>query len=704
MLIRALSLQNQYKLVTPIHRRPNVQYFKVPNLKFQIRTLCAEVPNIDTGRNKRRATKAYLEQKEKKRIMVLAKKAGTVLTLPENISCKNLSNLLGVRTVDLVKILIKLDIPPRSSDELLPPDVVDLIVSDFKRIPVREKVVGIDVHPRPPPGPDDDFPKRPPVVVILGHVNHGKTTLLDSLRKSQKKIVDQEAGGITQHIGAFEVQFGKESITFLDTPGHAAFEQMRERGVKLTDIAILVVDAEKGVQQQTLTSIQYILSMNVPVVVALNKIDKQGARPKKTKQQLYDAGIKIEELGGDVPLVEISALHGHNLDLLKENLLLLAGMNDLKADRTGNPEIFILETKIDKNKGAVSSGIVKCGTVKPNQIFVAGSTIGKIRWLYNSEGKQIKEALPGHPIEFNGYKDKDDVPSPGEYAIVVDDDKKAKEVISYRSKLKQHILKNSATLIQQERRIEEEDQERQDRLDAIRSGIDEEKYLQQVRAEREAQRAKDVNILLKADVSGSIEAVETLVGKLPSDELNVRIIKSSLGDVTEQDVKLAEALENKCLILGFNVRSSEATKTLAFRSGVTIQCFNIIYSLMDWLRQYCSKKLTPDIVVVDVATLVVQEIFVVTIRGVKTKVAGCLIKSGTVKRGSDVQIRRERTKEVVFEGKIRQLRHFKEEVKQLTSGNECGVMFTDDWDDFDTGDSVVCIEKKQQQREFDPQH
>jgi len=640
-------------------------------------------------------------RREKYRKKVLKMK-GTEINLPHFVSTKILSSLLGVPSVDIVKVLINLGVPPNSADEYLLPEVVDIIVGEYGRIPNREFKGHYDLYPRPPPGPEENFPKRPPTVVILGHVNHGKTTLIDALRKSSIKIVDGEVGGITQRVTAFEVKLDNDySATILDTPGHAAFEKMRERGTHIADIAILVVDADKGVQPQTQNCIEYLKKYSIPTIVALNKIDKQSARPKTVRTQLLEAGIELEDNGGEVPLVQISALYGKGIDDLKELLVLFSEIYNFKADRAGSAEVTILETKVDKNKGVTCFGIVRSGTLKPGQHFVAGAVSGKVRWLF-SNGKTVKEALPGYAVEFTGIENKDNLPTPGDVAITVENEKKATEIIGFRLKKLQYQIAKDSQIQLNERAEDERKEEIEARLYAAENGLDEEEYLQAFKHEKDKMKSKSIPLLLKADVTGSIEAIKGQIESFPKDEVNVTVIRTGIGSITEQDIKIAkEKSADKIIILGFDVVVPETVKSLASQCGVVVNTFNVIYDLLSWLRSYCSKFLLPLKLAKDTATLTIKETFTVTLKSSPVKVAGCFVKTGTVYRGNDIEIRREG--ETIFTGKVRQLRHLKEEVKSITSGRECGIMVSDDFTGFEEGDTIHCIEFTQKPRQFDPQ-
>jgi len=650
-------------------------------------------------RQKRRATEEYNILKAKRRAKTLKKMAGKPIDLPEYISVKSLSPLLGITTVDLIKILINLGIPPRSADEIVIPEVIDLLCSEFHRIPNRI-IKDTNLYPRPEPKPDDKFPTRQPIITILGHVNHGKTTLLDALRNDRKKVVDTEAGGITQHMGAFECLIEKnKKVAVLDTPGHAAFEALRERGAKLCDVAILVVDASRGVQDQTLTCIRYLKESKMEIVVALNKVDKKTAKIAQTKKEIENTGLHLEEFGGTIPVVPISALTGKGIDELKATIATQCGLLHLIADPSGPAEVVILESRIDKAKGVVSSGIVKCGTLKKGDLFIVEKTIAKVKRIFNTEGKIIPFAIPGQVIEFNGYEDKEDLPSPGSYLIVTDD-QKARAAHIYRTRKEQEQFRNISIMENQEKRIEDEELTNLDKLYALENGFVVEEYVAQKKAERESQKPKEVPILLKGDVTGSIEAVNIQIKQFPSDQLNVYVVKQGVGDVSDNDLRVASTTAPAhCVVIAFNVGVTPKAKTiLNTATNITIKSFQIIHHLMDWLAEYCSSLLPPIIVYKDIAFAEVLQKFDMKKRGDPIHVAGCSVTSGTISRGSDVQVRRKG--EVIFTGKIRQLRHHKDEVAQIQSGKECGILFTSNFGDFEVGDEVVAVESVKEKVKF----
>jgi translation initiation factor IF-2 len=579
------------------------------------------------------------------------------------------------------------------------PEVIDLLCSEFHRVPNRI-IKDTNLYPRAEPKPEDNFPTRQPIVTILGHVNHGKTTLLDALRNDRKKVVDTEAGGITQHMGAFECLIEKnKKVAVLDTPGHAAFEALRERGAKLCDVAILVVDASRGVQDQTITCIRYLRESKMEIVVALNKVDKKTAKIAQTKKEIEATGLHLEEFGGTIPVVPISALTGKGIEELKATIATQCGLLHLIADDEGPAEVVILESRIDKSKGIVSSGIVKCGKFKKGDLFIVENTIAKVKRIYNTEGKIIPFAVPGQVIEFNGYEGKEELPNAGAYLIVTDEHK-ARAALIYRTRKEQEVFRNASILENQEKRIEDEELLNLDKLYALENGFVVEEYVEQKKAERESQKPKDVPILLKGDVTGSIEAVNIQIKQFPSDQLNVYVVKQGVGDVSDNDLRVASTTAPAhCVVIAFNVNVTPKAKTiLNTATNITIKSFQIIHHLMDWLAEYCSSLLPPVIIYKDTAVAEVKQKFDMKKRGDPIHIAGCLVTSGTMSRGSDVQVRR--NGEILFTGKIRQLRHLKDEVAQIQSGKECGILFTSNFGDFQAGDEVVAVESVKEKVKF----
>eukprot|EP01128_Nolandella_sp_AFSM9_P003962 TRINITY_DN1742_c1_g1_i1.p1 TRINITY_DN1742_c1_g1~~TRINITY_DN1742_c1_g1_i1.p1 ORF type:complete len:743 (+),score=113.16 TRINITY_DN1742_c1_g1_i1:97-2229(+) len=677
--------------------------------------------NIATpaGRNaprfKRRATHAYLEKKERRRMRRIEKNAGKPLDLPEYISAKGLSAKLGVRAVDVIKILIKLDIAPNSSEEWLLPEVVDLVVSEFQRVPNRI-VQDRDIHPSPPAQPSDGFPVRPPVITIIGHVNHGKTTLLDTLRKSRKKVVDSEAGGITQHVGAFSIKFGKANLTFLDTPGHSAFEGIRERGANHADIAILVVDVTRGVQPQTRTSIKYLLEANIPVIVALNKSDKPGGKPKRTKKQLEAEGLHLEENGGTAQTVAISALKGKGIKELQEMLLTQAEMLQLTANRQCSAEIDVVETKVDKYRGAYVTGIVRCGTLRKRDQIIFGHSVGKVKNVYDSDGSVVKDALPGMAVQFNGFDTKGELPQPGSVVIVVPDLALARLTVNFRQKRDKEAARTSKQLSDQDAENDELYDEQQDRLYAIENALEPDAYVAQQKELRANSGLPQVPVIVRGDVAGSVEAVTGWLRDLPGNRLDIRVISAEVGTVGTRDLALAAQRARKPIILGLGIDVPLEVKAEATRLDVRIVTFPIIYTLMKWMLSYLTSHL-PKITVYHVLGVArVQSLFPMKKGGRKVVVAGCIVTSGKLTRGKEMRVMRRpddettaqaleedeelEEREVFAMGKVRQLRHLRDEVTEVQTGVECGVLADLDID-YELGDEIECLEATLETQHFD---
>ena len=489
---------------------------------------------------------------------------------------------------------------------------------------------------------------RPPVVTIMGHVDHGKTTLLDAIRES--KITEKEAGGITQHIGAYEISHEKGLVVFLDTPGHEAFTAMRARGAQVTDIVILVVAADDGLMPQTIEAIHHARAGNVPIVVAINKIDKPNVNIEKIKKDLTEHDLAPEEWGGQTIFAEVSAKNKIGLDNLMEMILLQTEIMELK----GNPKVkgrgTIIESKLDKRRGAVATLIVQKGVLKNGDSFVAGSTYGKIRALLNDKGTKIKNAEISSPVEIIGLSS---VPAAGDSFIVVNNEKEARHIATARQqKLKETFLKRSVTRIT---------------LEDLRNQIDEGKI-------------EELNVVIKADVDGSVQAISDSLLKIGSDEVRIKIIHSSVGGVTESDVLLAEA--SNAVIIGFNVRPTEQAATLAGNEKVEMKLYSVIYDVINDFKAALEGLLKPRLVEKRLGRVEVRQVISIPRAGV---VCGSYVLDGNIKRNSDARLVRDSV--VIYEGKIASLRRFKDDVKEVQSGFECGVVL-ENFQDIKQGDII----------------
>jgi translation initiation factor IF-2 len=491
---------------------------------------------------------------------------------------------------------------------------------------------------------------RPPVVTIMGHVDHGKTSLLDAIRKTN--VVSGEAGGITQHIGAYQVKTGNGLVTFIDTPGHEAFTSMRARGAKATDIVVLVVAADDGVMPQTVEAINHARAAEVPIIVAINKIDKPGSNPNRVRTDLLQHEIVVESMGGDTLDVEVSALKGTNLDKLLETILLQAEVLDLKANPDREASGLVVEAQLDKGRGPVATVLVQRGTLRLGDIFVAGSAWGRVRALVNDKGDQLKEAGPSVPVEVLGLGS---APEAGDQFDVVPNEARAREITDYRDRKRRETRGTGA----------------------VRSS------LEQMMTQMGQAGRKEFPILVKADVQGSAEAIVQALEKIGNDEIRSRVIHYAVGGISESDVGLAAA--SGAVILGFNVRANGQARDAAERQGIEIRYYNIIYDLVDDIKSAMAGKLAPELRETFIGNARILEIFNITKVG---KVAGCQVTEGQVQRGAKVRLIRDHV--VVHEGTLSTLKRFKDEVREVQVGQECGMAF-ENYQDMRAGDVIECF-------------
>ncbi|HXF45927.1 MAG TPA: translation initiation factor IF-2, partial [Burkholderiaceae bacterium] len=492
---------------------------------------------------------------------------------------------------------------------------------------------------------------RPPVVTIMGHVDHGKTSLLDYIRRT--KVAAGEAGGITQHIGAYHVQTPRGIITFLDTPGHEAFTAMRARGAKATDIVILVVAADDGVMPQTKEAIAHAKAAKVPIVVALNKIDKPEANPERVKQELVANEVVPEEYGGDSPFIPVSAKTGQGIDELLENVLLQAEVLELKAVRNAPAKGLIIESKLDKGRGPVATVLVQSGTLKRGDVVLAGAAFGRVRAMLDENGKQVNEAGPSIPVEIIGLSD---VPAAGDELLVLGDERKAREIALYR----QGKYRDTKLAKQQAAKLENV-------FESMGEG-----------------GAKVLPLIIKADVQGSQEALVHALTKLSTDEVKVQVVHAQVGGITESDVNLA--LASKAVIIGFNVRADQTARKLAEANGIDIRYYNIIYDAVDDVKAALSGMLAPEQREQVLGLVEIRQIFRVPKVGV---VAGCMVLDGVVKRTAQARLLRDNV--VVWTGELASLKRFKDDVKEVKAGFECGLSLKG-YDDIKEGDQLEIFE------------
>ena len=572
-----------------------------------------------------------------------------VIEIRENITLKEFAEKTKCTPNELMKSLIKKGVMATINspiDERIAKVSEHIFKKSFKFIPLEADEIFDDILEEEENA--DDYVPRPPVVTIMGHVDHGKTTLLDAIRES--KITEKEAGGITQHIGAYEISHEKGLVVFLDTPGHEAFTAMRARGAQVTDIVILVVAADDGLMPQTIEAIHHARAGNVPIVVAINKIDKPNVNIEKIKKDLTEHDLAPEEWGGQTIFAEVSAKNKIGLDNLMEMILLQTEIMELK----GNPKVkgrgTIIESKLDKRRGAVATLIVQKGVLKNGDSFVAGSTYGKIRALLNDKGTKIKNAEISSPVEIIGLSS---VPAAGDSFIVVNNEKEARHIATARQqKLKETFLKRSVTRIT---------------LEDLRNQIDEGKI-------------EELNVVIKADVDGSVQAISDSLLKIGSDEVRIKIIHSSVGGVTESDVLLAEA--SNAVIIGFHVRPTEQAATLAGNEKVEMKLYSVIYDVINDFKAALEGLLKPRLVEKRLGRVEVRQVISIPRAGV---VCGSYVLDGNIKRNSDARLVRDSV--VIYEGKIASLRRFKDDVKEVQSGFECGVVL-ENFQDIKQGDII----------------
>lgn len=630
-------------------KKPNYQEYKKNNSK-KLTYIIDSDGEFDGGY--RRKKKSKIDSGQNKEY----KKVAREVILPELITVADLSDRMSEKAGDVVKKLFSMGTVV-TSNQAIDADTAEIIVSEFGH--TSKRVSHSDVEDILEQNYDAyEYKSRPPIVTIMGHVDHGKTSLLDAMRKTD--VVSGESGGITQHIGASRVKTkdGK-FITFLDTPGHEAFTKMRSRGANVTDIVVLVVAADDGIKEQTIEAINHAKAANVPIIVAVNKVDKPGANPEKVKNELLVHEIISEDMGGETIFVEVSAKAKTNLDKLEEAILLQAEILELKSPYEGKSSGVVLESKIDPNKGVTATVLVQNGSLDLSDLVVAGTCYGKIRKMSDEFGKQIKVATPSVPVEILGL---DSAPNAGDKFVEVDEEKQAREIIAYRirKEKEQKALKNSARSIGD---IFKE------------SGSDNVKYL---------------NLIIKADVHGSVEAINGSIAKLSNDEVKVKAIHCATGGITESDISLASA--SQAIILGFNTRANIAAREQAKDKGTEIRYYSVIYDLVDDLKALLSGMLEPIKSEEYLGQATIKEIFKVSGSG---KIAGCMVNEGVIRRNANARLLRENV--VIHDGKLKTIKRFKEDVKEVKSGFECGLSF-ENYEDIKENDVIECYEITQKAR------
>ena len=584
-----------------------------------------------------------------------AEKIVREVTLPEFITVGDLAARMAERASDVIREFMKLGMIV-NAQQTVDADTAELVITEMghnsKRVTEGDVENILDIIKR---DDDGDLKPRPPVVTVMGHVDHGKTTLLDSLRSTD--VAAGEAGGITQHIGAYQVQVATgDLVTFLDTPGHEAFTHMRSRGAKVTDIVVLVVAADDGIKRQTVEAINHAKAAKVPIIVAINKIDKPDSDPNKVETELLSHELVTESMGGDVMAIPVSAKAKLNLDKLVEAILLQAEMLELKANPNRSAKGSVIESKVVKGRGVVTTILIQKGTLRKGDIVIAGHTFGKVKTMNNDKNQIIDEALPSMPIEIIGLED---TPMAGDQVDVVESEKQAREICEYRLRK----LKTEKTSQVKKTSLED--------LFAKSSGNE---------------TKKDLPLIIKADVQGSIEAISGSLEKFNNEELEVKSLHKGVGGINESDVTLAQA--SGAIIIGFNVRANSQAKILAEKEGVDIRYYSIIYDLIDDMKLVMSGMLKPIIRENYLGTVEIRQVFNITKVG---KIAGSFVTDGIVKRGAKVRLLRDDV--VIHEGGLKTLRRFKDDVKEVKNGYECGIAF-EHYDDIKEGDKVEVLDRK----------
>ncbi|MHC2104707.1 translation initiation factor IF-2 [Methylobacterium sp. CM6246] len=595
-------------------------------------------------RQQRMSGRGQVEQKEK---------LSREVTIPETITIQELANRMSERAVDVIRLLMKQGEIHKITD-VIDSDTAQLIAEELghtvRRVAESDVEEGLSSDE---PDLEEDLDPRPPVVTIMGHVDHGKTSLLDAIRKAN--VVEGEAGGITQHIGAYQVASPSgEMITFIDTPGHAAFTSMRARGAKVTDIVVVVVAADDGVMPQTIEAIQHAKAAGVPMIIAVNKIDKPDANPQRVRTELLQHDIQVESMGGETLEFEVSAKTGDGLPELLEGIQIQAEIMNLRANEKRDGEGTVIEAQLDRGRGPVATVLVQRGTLFTGDIVVAGAEWGRVRALVDDLGENVQYAGPSVPVEVLGFNG---TPDAGDRVTVVPSEARAREVTEYRARQKR---------------------ERQN----ARAGGANRSLVDMMRDLKEGAGRKELPVVIKGDVQGSVEAISGALEKLGNGEVAARILLSGVGGITESDITLAQA--SKAVVIGFNVRALKEAREAAERAGIDIRYYNIIYDLVDDIKATLSGMLPPTLREERLGEATIQEVFEVSKVG---KVAGCRVQDGIVERGAHVRLIRDSV--VIHEGKLKTLKRFKDDAKEVTSGQECGMAF-ENFENMRAGDVIEC--------------
>ena len=599
------------------------------------------------------SVKRHREREKQRALQMLQEQTKIVrdVVVPETITVQELANRMAERSGDVIKALMKMGVMA-TINQSIDADTAELVVSEFGHRLKRVSEADVEAGLKQDNDPDASLEPRPPVVTVMGHVDHGKTSLLDALR--QTDVAPGEVGGITQHIGAYQVTLhGGQKITFIDTPGHQAFTAMRARGAHVTDIVVLVVAADDGIKEQTVEALRHAKAAGAPMIIAINKMDKPGANPERVRQELLQHEIVVERLGGDVLDIEVSALKKTNLDKLEEAILLQAEILDLKANPHRPAEGSVIEAQLERGRGAVATVLIKRGTLKVGDIFVAGSEWGRVRALIDDRGMNVTEATPAMPVEVLGLSG---TPMAGDDFTVAADESQARDIAAYR----------------QRRRREQQ-------AAAGARGT-----LEQMFAQAAAGAAKELAVVVKSDVQGSLEAITGSLEKLGTDEVSVRVLHAAVGGINESDIILAKA--SHAVIVGFNVRANPQAREMAKRDGIELRYYSVIYEIIDDVRQLLTGMLKPTLRERFLGNAQIREVFNISKVG---KVAGCMVTEGIVKRGGKVRLLRDSV--VIHEGTLKTLKRFKDEVREVREGFECGMAF-ENYDNIEKGDVIECFE------------
>ncbi len=617
-----------------------------------INMLGAEESDHSKTRSLASIKRAREKEKRKMQQQTPQEKVYREVIIPETITVGELASRMTERTADVIRELMKLGIIANANQDI-DADTAELVVGAFGHSFKRVQESDVENILQNEEDTPEMLKPRAPVVTVMGHVDHGKTSLLDALKSTD--VVSGEAGGITQHIGAYRVCLENgAAITFIDTPGHAAFTEMRIRGAQATDIVVLVVAADDGIKAQTIEAINHAKAANVPIIVAINKIDKPDANVERVKQELLQYNLIPEDLGGDVMVVPVSAKGRTNLDKLEATILLLAEMLELKANPNASASGVVIESKLDKARGAIATILIQRGTLNVGDIVVVGESVGRIKLMVNDKGQTVKQALPSEPVEIFGL---DKSPSAGDRLDVVSSDKQAREIAEYRER----TTKSKKVSVAQRSSLEDLF------LKAAGTGA-----------------IKELPVIIKADVQGSAEAIIASITKIGSAEVRLKVLHSAVGAINESDITLAKA--SGAIVVGFNVRASSAASLMADRDKVDIRYYSIIYNLIDDIKSIMSGMLSPIIREVYIGSVDIRQVFNITKVG---KVAGSYVTKGTIKRGAGVRLLREDI--VIHEGKLKTLKRFKEDVKEVSENYECGIAF-ERYEDIRVGDKVEVFE------------